>query len=48
LVDRLVNGWEWHGTARIQSGRPFAIGNVQLVGMALDELQEAVDAQQEP
>jgi hypothetical protein len=47
-VDRLVGGWEWHGTARIQSGRPFALGNVQLVGMTADELQEAVDARRNP
>ena len=48
VVDRLVGGWEWHGTARIQSGRPFALGNVQLVGMTADELQEAVDARRNP
>ena len=47
-VDRIVGGWEWHGTARIQSGRPFALGNVQLVGMTVDELQEAVDARRNP
>ncbi|MEK7406776.1 MAG: carboxypeptidase-like regulatory domain-containing protein [Acidobacteriota bacterium] len=25
VVDRLVGGWEWHGIARIQSGRPFRL-----------------------
>ncbi|HKY46236.1 MAG TPA: hypothetical protein VJM50_24300, partial [Pyrinomonadaceae bacterium] len=48
LANHLVGGWEWHGTARIQSGRPFALGNVQLVGMDAKELQEAVDARKLP
>jgi hypothetical protein len=48
LTDHLVGGWEWHGTARIQSGRPFALGNVQLVGMDVKELQQAVDARKLP
>jgi hypothetical protein len=48
LTNHLVGGWEWHGTARIQSGRPFALGNVQLVGMDAKELQEAVDARKQP
>jgi hypothetical protein len=48
LTNHLIGGWEWHGTARIQSGRPFALGNVQLVGMTADELQEAVDARKLP
>jgi hypothetical protein len=48
FIDRVVGGWEWHGTARVQSGRPFALGNVQLVGMNAAELQEAVDARRQP
>ena len=48
LANHLVGGWEWHGTARIQSGRPFALGNVQLVGMDAKELQQAVDARKLP
>ncbi len=48
LTNHLVGGWEWHGTARVQSGRPFALGNVQLVGMDVKELQEAVDARKQP
>ncbi len=48
VANHLVGGWEWHGTARIQSGRPFALGNVQLVGMDVAELQEAVDARRQP
>lgn len=48
LTNHLVGGWEWHGTARIQSGRPFALGNVQLVGMDVKELQESIDARKLP
>jgi Carboxypeptidase regulatory-like domain len=43
LTDRLLGGWEFHGTARVQSGRAFNLGNVQLVGMTRDELQDAVE-----
>lgn len=42
VVDKLTGGWEVHGTARIQSGTPFSFGNVQLVGMTRDELQDAI------
>lgn len=48
VTNHLIGGWEWHGTARVQSGRPFALGNVQLVGMDAKELQEAVDARKLP
>lgn len=48
LVDKVLGGWEFHGTGRVQSGRPFSMGNVQLVGMTLDELQESVDARRLP
>jgi hypothetical protein len=43
FVDKLVGGWEFHGTARVQSGSPFNLGNVQLVGMSLKELQHKVE-----
>jgi hypothetical protein len=42
VVDRVIGGWEFHGTARVQSGRPFDFGNVQLVGMTAKELQDAI------
>ncbi len=48
LADKFVGGWEWHGTARLQSGRPFRLGNVQLVGMDRDELQKAVEIRKDP
>lgn len=43
VVDKMVGGWEIHGTARLQSGTPFSFGNVQLVGMTRNELQDAVN-----
>jgi hypothetical protein len=42
LMDRLVGGWGIHGQARIQSGSTFSFGNVQLVGMTKEELQNAI------
>lgn len=41
-LDRLVGGWAWNGTARIQSGSPNDFGNVQLVGMTRNDLQKAM------
>jgi hypothetical protein len=41
-ADLLVGGWEFHGIARLQSGSPVNLGNVQLVGMTRNELQDAV------
>jgi hypothetical protein len=40
LVDRLVGGWEFDGTARIQSGNILDFGNVRLVGMTREEFVE--------
>jgi hypothetical protein len=42
FVNALLGGFEFHGTARIQSGRPFSFGNVQLVGMTREELQREI------
>jgi hypothetical protein len=42
VLDRIVGGWEYHGAARVQSGTPFDIPNVQLVGMTLGQLQDSV------
>ncbi len=42
VLDRLIGGWEWHGTARIQSGSPNNFGNVRLVGMTRNELQKSI------
>ena len=40
LVDRLIGGWEFDGTTRIQSGNILDFGNVTLVGMTPEELQK--------
>jgi hypothetical protein len=40
--DRLLGGWGFNGNIRIQSGSPFSLGNVQLVGMTAKDLQEAI------
>ena len=42
VLDRAIGGWEFHGAARVQSGTPFNLGNVQLIGMTRSELQKAV------
>ena len=40
--EKLIGGWGLNGNIRIQSGSPFSLGNVQLVGMTLKELQDSV------
>ena len=42
VTNAFIGGWEFHGTARLQSGSPFSFGNVDLVGMTREDLQEAV------
>ena len=41
-AEKLVGGWGFNGNIRIQSGSPFSLGNVQLVGMTAKDLQEAI------
>lgn len=41
LLENIVGGWEWDGTARLQSGAILNIGNVNLVGMTQKDLQKA-------
>ncbi|HEX8560154.1 MAG TPA: hypothetical protein VF668_18805, partial [Pyrinomonadaceae bacterium] len=48
VVDKLVGGWEVHGAFRMQSGSPFNLGNVQLVGMTRQELQDSIEIRQTP
>jgi hypothetical protein len=40
VVDKVIGGWEFQGTARIQSGNLFDFGGVTLVGITAKELQE--------
>lgn len=42
VVERLLGGWGVNGSIRIQSGTPFSLGHVQLVGMSAKELQALV------
>jgi hypothetical protein len=42
FVNGLVGGWTVLPTIRWQSGSPFSLGNVQLVGMTKKELQNAI------
>jgi hypothetical protein len=39
-LDRVIGGWEFEGTGRIQSGALFDFGNVNLVGMTMKELRD--------
>ena len=41
-VAKVIEGWAFQGTARIQSGSPFNINNVRLVGMTRKELQKSL------
>jgi hypothetical protein len=41
VVSRIFGGWEWDGTARIQTGAILNLGNVNLVGMTRQDLQDA-------
>src|SRR5262249_40826584 len=38
VMDRIIGGWSFAGTARVQSGQVVDFGNVRLVGMTVDEL----------
>lgn len=38
-LDRLVGGWEFYGSGRIQSGQLFDFGSVNLVGMTMNDLR---------
>lgn len=41
-VGKALEGWAFQGTARIQSGSPFNINGVRLVGMTRKELQDSL------
>ena len=40
VLDRVIGGWTLGLTSRIQSGRLIDLGNVRVVGMSLDEVQD--------
>ena len=39
-MDRLVGGWQVHGTVRVQTGRLVDFGNVRMVGFDIDDLKD--------
>ena len=41
-VGKVLEGWAFQGTARVQSGSPFNINNVRLIGMTRKELQNSL------
>jgi hypothetical protein len=48
ITEGLLGGWGFNGNIRIQSGNPFSLGNVQVVGMDAKELQKAVGVYRDP
>jgi hypothetical protein len=48
LVDGFVGGWGINGSIRMNSGSPFRLGHVQLVGMTAKELQDSVKVRYDP
>lgn len=44
----LLGGWGFNGTARVQSGSPISLGNVQLVNMTRGDLQKMVEVRKNP
>jgi hypothetical protein len=40
MMDRLIGGWQVSGTMRFQTGELIDLGNVNVVGMSLDEVQD--------
>jgi Carboxypeptidase regulatory-like domain len=47
-LDKLVGGWGFNGNIRVQSGSPFSLGNVQVVGMTAKELEQSVSSYRDP
>jgi hypothetical protein len=39
VLDRIIGGWQVHGIMRLQSGEILDYGNVDLVGMSVDDLK---------
>jgi hypothetical protein len=42
LMDRIIGGWEFHGSSRIQCCNLLDFGEVILVGMTEDELRDSI------
>jgi hypothetical protein len=48
ITNALVGGWSMAPTIRWQSGSPFSLGNVQLIGMTTKELQNEIRVRKNP
>jgi hypothetical protein len=48
IVNSFIGGWTILPVVRWQSGTPISFGNVQLVGMTKDELQQAIKVRKGP
>jgi Carboxypeptidase regulatory-like domain len=48
FLNALVGGWATNGNIRIQSGNPFSLGNVQLVGITRKQLEGKVKSYRDP
>ena len=48
LTNAFVGGWSFLPTVRWQSGTPFSLGNVQLVGLTVKELQKQIGVYKGP
>jgi hypothetical protein len=48
VVNGLVGGWVLNGNIRIQSGNPFSLGNVSLVGITRKQLEQTVNSYRDP
>jgi hypothetical protein len=47
-LDKLVGGWGFNGNVRVQSGTPFSLGNVQVVGMTAKQLEQSISSYRDP
>jgi hypothetical protein len=47
-LDKLVGGWGFNGNVRVQSGTPFSLGNVQVVGTTVKALEKTIKPYRDP
>jgi Carboxypeptidase regulatory-like domain len=48
VTNALLGDWAFNGNVRIQSGNPFTMANVQLVGMTQKQLERLVNSYRDP
>jgi hypothetical protein len=47
-ADNFIGGWGINGAIRVQSGTPFSLGHVSLVGMTSQQLQKSLKIRYDP